>query len=305
MTILEIFRNFTVAIANVDLSRSSAESAADREYRFLLDQKKTIAEVGLRSTVNLQNMFFQDASSGRAVFYGFRNVTIDEAIHDLIRHTNRQHQWFLAEAYELFEEFVKRAYAFMGMQDPTLWPLRDFGAIQWNEIQSKDYQWYLEQARAKRDSPLAMLRQFRKVLPRMASVEVDNRQKCDLQVAVTLVGHMRHQIVHARGIISDMTSFAEDLVRKLGHSGKGMAPHLEFVAEVLVVNKEDGEIHLLNLPASDSSGTPGFHYDIFNEMVRYLLVYAHQVYLSLGGEWMEKFEEIPPLDKNSPIFSND
>ncbi|MDD2918352.1 hypothetical protein [Rhodoferax sp.] len=59
-------------------------------------------QAGLRGTVNLQNMSFKDASAGRVVFYGFRNVTIDQAIHDLARHTNRQHQWFLAESYELW-----------------------------------------------------------------------------------------------------------------------------------------------------------------------------------------------------------
>lgn len=241
-----------MAIADIEVYRHSVESAADREYGHLLQQKENVVNSGLNGTIALHNMFFQDATSGQPVFYGFRDIAIDQAILNLVRHTNRQHQWFLAEAYELFEEFVKHAYAFMGMNDPTRWPLRDFGGIQWDEVQSKDYQWFLEQARAKRDAPLSMLRQFRKVLPRMASVEPNNRYNCDLQVAVTLVGQMRHQIVHAKGIVSDKMAFAEEMIRKLGYSGAGMAPHLKFIEQTLLVNSEDGAICLLNIPAPDS-----------------------------------------------------
>ena len=107
---------------------------------------------------------------GRAIFYGFRDVTVDEAIDNLVRHTNRQHQWFLAEAYELFEEFLNRAYAYMGITSPACWPLRDFGSVQWNEAQAKDFQWYLKQSQTKKDAPLSMLRQFRKEFPRMARI---------------------------------------------------------------------------------------------------------------------------------------
>ena len=297
MTILEIFRNFTMAIADIEVYRDSVESAADREYGHLRQQKENVANSDLIGAVAVYNMSFQDATSGQSIFYGFRDITVDQEVLNLVRHTNRQHQWFLAEAYELFEEFVKHAYAFMGMNDPTRWPLRDFGTIQWDEVRSKDYQWFLEQARAKRDAPLSMLRQFRKVLPRMARVEPDNRYHCDLQVAVTLVGQMRHQIVHSKGNISDKKTFAEEIIRKLGYSGAGMAPHLEFIEQTLLVSSKDGAIYLLNLPAPDSPPPFRFHYDTLNELVRYLLIYAHQVYLSLGGQWIEKLESIPKLSQ--------
>lgn len=292
MTILDIFRNFTMAIADIEVYRNSVESAADREYSHLLQQKEYIAKSGLISTIALQNMFFQDATSGRPVFYGFCDIAVDQAILNLIRHTNRQHQWFLVEAYELFEEFIKHAYAFMGMTDITRWPLCDLGGIRLDEARNKDYQWFLKQARTKKDS-LSMPRQFRKVLPRMALIERNNRYNCDLQVAVTLVGQMRHQIVHAKGIVLDKKGFAEKIVKKLGYSGLSMTPHLEFIKQTLLVGSEDGVIHLLKVPTLDSTATFRFHYDIFNEIIRYLLVYAHQVFLSLGGPFNEKLASIP------------
>lgn len=290
MTILEIFRSFTVAIADIEFYRSSVESAANREYRHLFEQKSLMTAEDLAIFTSSHNMFFQDATSGQAIFYGSREVTVDDAISSLVRHTNRQHQWFLAEAYELFEEFVKRAYAFMGMDKPSLWPLRDFGGIQWGEVKSKDFQWYLEQARTKKDAPLTMLRQFRKVLPRMAMVEKDNRLKCDLQTAVMLIGFMRHRIVHARGIIPDKAVFTKDLLSKLGHSGKGMDAHQDFIDGTLLLGKEDGAIRLLSVPAPDSQPPFHIHYDIFTDLIRYLLLYAHQTYLSLGGQSIAQFD---------------
>lgn len=292
VTILEIFRNFTTAIADMEVYRNSIKSAADTEYTRLQQQKQNIAGSGLNGTIALHNMFFREATSGQPVFYGFRDIDIDQAILNLIRHTNRQHQWFLVEAYELFEEFVKYAYAFMGMTDPKRWRPRDYGVIPSEEVRTRDYQWFLEQTRAIRD-PLTILRQFKKVLPRMASVERDNQNNCDLLVAVNLVGHMRHLIVHAKGIVRDKRAFAEKIVRELGYSGSGMASHLEFIEQTLWVGSEDRVIHLLNVPAPDSIPPFRFQYDILNELIRYLLIYAHQVYLSLGGQWKEKFESLP------------
>lgn len=283
MTILEIFRNFTMAIADIEVYRKSVVSAADREYSHLLLHKNNASGRSSSRIINSQNMFFKDATSGQRIFYGFRDIDIDQAIHNLVRHTNRQHQLFLAEAYELFEEFLKHAYAFMGMNDPKRWELCDFGDIPQDEVKSKNYQWFLEKARKKKKAPLSMLRQFRKVLPRMKSVEPSNQYNCDLQVAVTLVGQMRHQIVHAQGIISDRKKFAEKMIKSLGYSGAGMASHLDFIEKTLLLNSGDGAIYLLNIPAPDSSLPFRFHYDVLDVFIKFLLTYAHQVYLSLGG----------------------
>jgi len=105
MDILEVFLRFTRGIADMALYRSATQSAADREYAHLVEQQKRMTEWGRADKFkSSHNMFFQDCTSGSPVFYGFRKQTIEDAIESLVRHTNRQNQWFLAEAYELFEE---------------------------------------------------------------------------------------------------------------------------------------------------------------------------------------------------------
>jgi hypothetical protein len=117
MEILEVFLQFTRGISDLELYRAASQSSADREYAHLLEQQRRVAEWGRDDFKSSHNMFFQDCISGSLVFYGFRTQTIQGAIDCLVRHTNRQHQWFLAEAYELFEEYVKFAYA-AGPEEP-------------------------------------------------------------------------------------------------------------------------------------------------------------------------------------------
>lgn len=291
MTLDEIFRKFATGIAEIELYRSSASGTIEREAEHLQEQKEIIRSGNHSEIFSIQQMFFQDVTSGQPVFYGLRKMSIDRAIDSLQGFENRQHQWFLAEAYELFEDFMSNAYAYMGLHHPKLWPLRDFGSIQWDDARSMNFDWYLSQARQKKDAPLGAMRQFRKVLPRMASVEPDNRLGGDLQVLVMLVAQMRHQIVHARGIIKDKARFLTDLLKKLGYTGAGADPHLAYLDEWLLINQEDGAIWLLDVIDSQPSPLVSIYTDNFTKIIRSLLVYAHQIYISLGGPATMRFDE--------------
>lgn len=291
MELIDIFRTFTNGIADIEYFRSTLNSAVEREAEHLQEQKEIIAQGGFTGVVHIQSMFFQDVTSGKPVFYGFRKTNVSDAIKNIETHNNRQHQWLLAEAYELFEDYINLAYAYMGQRGPERWPLRDFGSIQWEEVNSKGFDWYFKQAQQKKDVPLGAMRQFRKVLPRMASVEPENRMGYDLQVAVMLIARMRHQIVHTKGVIKDKKIFLEDLITKLGYSGIGSGVHMKYLAEMLILRESDGAIWLLNV--KEDRSTPSFtvYADNFTELVRVLIYYAHQIYISLGGKIIERIDE--------------
>lgn len=297
MDLLHIFVAFTNGIADIQVYRASVAAAAERELQHLLAQKKlheTWPSEILKST---HNLFFHDAT-GRPIFYGFRQLTIEDAIQTLIGHTNRQYQWLLAEAYELFEEYLKRAYAHMGLASPTLWPLRDFGSAQWMDIAKKDFDWFLMQARQKKDAPLSMIRQFDQVLPLMHQVRRDNALGVDLWVAVLLVAQTRHQIVHGRGVVEDRDTFAKQLLSRLGISGASASEQLPFIQHSLILNPKDGAIRLLNLRHPDSVPGIQIDYDLFDGLVRFLLIYAHQLYLALGGVSRTDFDDLAPPESS-------
>jgi hypothetical protein len=198
--------------------------------------------------------FFFHPANRRPVFLGLHKSTVDDLIAALVRQTNRHHQWFLVEAYELFEDFLEHAYAYVGLHHPEFWPLRDFGGIRWDEAKSKSYPWYLTQARSKKDLPSSIMRQFREVLPRVSLLEKANKLGLDLFVAVTLVAKMRHQIVHARGVILDKPKFIDDLLKELGYNGPARAQQAQFIDERLVVDGQTNAIHLqkIRVPAPDA-----------------------------------------------------
>ena len=51
-------------------------------------------------------------------FYGYKERRLEDQKRAVWRHKNKQYQWLLAEAYELFEDFIESAYGFAGFYRP-------------------------------------------------------------------------------------------------------------------------------------------------------------------------------------------
>ncbi len=95
----------------------------------------------------MHNMSFRNAKTGDAIFYGFKELSIEDRYLHVLLHKNKQYQWLLAEAYEEFEDYIENAYAYYGSINNSFWPLRDYGNIFLSELKNKDFYWYVEQAR--------------------------------------------------------------------------------------------------------------------------------------------------------------
>lgn len=293
MGIQEIFDSFTSAVGDVQQYRDLTGSVADAEWRRMNEWKKAAEEDPSRPEfLSMQNMTFREATTGKAVLYHFRDTSIDERLAALVKHTKRQYQWHLAECYELFETFLTQAYAWSGHRDPSVWPLRDFGGVTWGEVMGHDYAWFLTLARNKKDAPLSILRHFSELLPSVKQVEENNKLRANLLVAVTFVAHLRHQIVHARGVIKDGEKFANGVTQKLGLSGAAKSKHAEFVLQSLWL-EDDGLISLMKVPVEGSPHPLQLHHDVFDGYVRYLLAYAHHLSVHLAAWAGEEFQMVP------------
>ena len=64
--------------------------------------------------------------------------TYEQTSNDVFFHYNKQMQWFLVEAYEIYEKFIENLYSLMGYLDNDFWNLSDFGEIQFNDILNKN-----------------------------------------------------------------------------------------------------------------------------------------------------------------------
>ena len=181
---------------------------------------------------SIQNMVSYDIESGGIHYYRHTERSVEEQIQVVCLHKNKQYHWLLAETYEVFEDYLKSLYAYLGLLDNNLWPACDFGNITFKEIAAKNFDWYLQQrAREKKDNPAGILNHFRKIFPELVEIENKNYFKINLRLSITLIEKLRHQIVHCSGTVADRTAFCQKVMKKAGLSqnGEDAKHHLGFV----------------------------------------------------------------------------
>lgn len=88
--------------------------------RNLSEKKKRIEDKKIDESIKsffglqLGCFFFPSPYSGNREFIGYRNNNVEEQTYLLLLHKNKQYQWLLVEAYEIFENFIKSVYGCAG-----------------------------------------------------------------------------------------------------------------------------------------------------------------------------------------------
>lgn len=276
MKISDAFDAYTADVASVHSYRAAIQKAADREFVHLKEQETRGQHAN--QIVSMQNLCFRTADTGSNHFYAFKDITIQAQIDALVRRTNRQYQWLLAEAYELFEDFLENAYACAALENKNLWPLRDFGVLTFDELASVTFDKLLEQAKSKKGKPQSLLLPLREKLQRIRDLETRNCLNANLWFKINFIEKLRHHIVHTRGAVADKKQFAKDLLSKMGLYNCGK-PEKEYLALIDAYVQPDGDgdahvVRLLNVPLP-AEGPFAVHLDLFNDLSDGLLAYAH------------------------------
>lgn len=292
MKISDTFDAYTAEVASIHSYRVAVQNAADREFAHLKDQETRLQQASLSASqiVGMQNLSFRTADTGMHHFYGFKDSTVQAQIDELVHRTNRQFQWLLAEAYELFEDFVENAYACAALENRNLWPLRDFGALTLDQLPSVTFDVLLKRAKSKKDKPRSLLHPLREKLPRMKVLESRNSLNANLWLKINFIEKLRHHIVHTRGAVMDKQQFAKDLLDKveLHNNGKPEKEYLELIDAYV---RPDGDVHVVRLldVALSSDGPFAVHLDMFGDLSDGLLAYAHLLTTCLA-----------PVESNQP-----
>lgn len=218
MNVTDIFEDYCARVAQVHFQRKLIEDAVRREVARLHEQEHIRSELSMpaHEPFSTQNMSFKSATSGELRFYGFASSTARALIEAQIAVVNRQYQWLLVDAYELFEDYLEGIYASMAVTDKSSWPLRDFGEATIDELPGKNFDWYLEKSRNKKEVPYSILNRIRLKHPALGHVERANHLNVHLLVAVALIEQMRHHIVHTRGVVSKPDDFYAKVLNKQG-----------------------------------------------------------------------------------------
>lgn len=209
MTPSEIFQKFTDRMFQLSLlQRSSRKLISDEIDRLL----------SLKDFSSLEAFHYYLPSDGALRVLKTRQADRDQALADCRHHKRKQYQWLLAEAYEAFEDFLEESYAAAAMRKPGVWWMSDFGNVVPGDVDERDFQWLLGQARKKKDRPFSILERFRACSERFSRLEEQNATGANYRIAFVLIEKLRHVIVHNHGYIDDLDQV---VTRALPQTGKG------------------------------------------------------------------------------------
>jgi hypothetical protein len=224
-------------------------------------------------------MTFYDARTGIIKFYNHKKRSLEDRYLHVLLHKNKQYQWLLAEAYEEFEDYLENIYAYYGGINNAFWPLQDYGNISLSELGNKDYAWYAEQAKKKKDIPHSILNRFRKQFPELMTVEATNKLEINLSLAVTLIEKLRHVIVHKGGKVSSKEAFIKLTTQQSGlyNNGNISRDYVNFINLFFGQNEYENLITLLEIRVQPEIPLD-IHVSLFDKLTGYLMAYAFLIY---------------------------
>ncbi len=278
MELNEIWNSFAERMAEIELFERAAQASAKKELTFIGELSNSLKDIPELKDVpsSVHNMTFHDARTGQMQSYSYKEQSVEDRYLRVLLHKNKQYQWLLAEAYEEFEDLLENLYAYCGYVNNEFWPLRDYGNISLPELGKKDYVWYVEQARKKKDVPYSILNKFRDHFPALKVHEARNQLKVNLSLAITLTEKLRHIIVHKRGSVSSKEKFIKVTMEQAGlyNNGKIAQEHLNFIDQFFGSKERENLITLLEIEIP--TGTPvAISLSRFGKLTGYLLGYAN------------------------------
>lgn len=282
--ILDLLRN---RLVEIQLSRTVVKDTANEEYKRLseyLHQSKEHDDEFF-PFMSMQSMIFRDLQTGEIIRYGYNKSNAEHRLNITAITKNRQYGWLLVEAYEEFEDFLERIYAYIGKSNRNAWHLEDFGSVKLPELNKKPYVWYLETVKKKYGNRhRELLNRIRELYPNLQTLEEKNICQVNLRVAIELIANLRHRIVHTRGIVDDLEVFVERILKNCGLWNNGKPkPELNQFIKMYIQNVAGANtIRLDERRASPTKIPIDTYYDVWNQLIGYLISYAYSISESIN-----------------------
>ncbi|MCF5684917.1 hypothetical protein [Pseudomonas sp. PA-1-3F] len=284
----EIFNNFCTKTSELILLQRAARSNSDKNLENLHEAKKREAlqdspYENIPRSIN--RMFFYSAKTNELLSYGKKAQNIDDQINFELQHRNKQYQWILAEAYEIFEDYIEELYADIGFRDKNFWPLSDYGALTLHEIYKLNNEWHLNYTKErKKNKPSSILIQFRKKLGDLEKLEKTNCQNVNFRFAITFIEKLRHAIVHNNGRIDNKEKFIEKTLNESNINTPEKEKYRNTINSYIPPSN-DNLIKLLE--RAGHPDIPFSYNDTLEEIIKVLVTYAHLLADCLSGHQSE------------------
>jgi len=284
-TLNKIYDDICNKISDLVLLQREVRDSTKRELDALNEYAASMADHPEFEdfTSSRHKRVFNCAKTGEPRFYGYKKQGIEDRRLAIFHHKNKQYQWLLVEAYEIFEDYLQSIYACAGYIDSSLWAMSDFGSISIDEIDSKDYEFYLGKANNKKGVPRSIICQFRKKFPDIQSFEESNKLNVDLNLAISIIEYLRHIIVHKRGWVDDKQKFIKLVLEKCGlyNNGKYKENHEKLISHFFGDSEYQNMVILLeynlypDLPIKITANR-------FEQLVSFIMAYSTLIAESLS-----------------------
>lgn len=242
-------------------------------------------------------------SSARPVYFDILNkhekiisdLRVDKSLEqtskDIFFHYNKQMQWFLVEAYEMYEKFIEQLYAIMGYLDNNFWNVSDFGEVQLSDILNKSEEWFIEQIKKKKEKPYSIIKVFEKRLNIKQSFD-EKIPSTNYDFLMQFISEFRHAIVHDKGFL-DKTVLKDKLFKKQVINEKKSIKKYEDFIDFYYDENEYGNLICLSTVIDDVTirGLP-INYNRRLILTQHVLSYAYLL-TQLSIQYLEKNKDIP------------
>lgn len=280
----KIFDNFMVKVSKIEIVKNSMNTYSKNELEKLSLQKKNIDfNPELKDFVSRMDFFdILEIDSGKHLRYNIEESKIEELIGKVFLYKNKQYQWLLAELFELFKDYLEEMYALIGFKSIESWPLKDFGNVYIEELKKKDFDYFLSQAKNKKDSPSSILNRIRELFPNYKELEVNNILNKDFKIDLAMIEFFRHIIVHEGGKVKDRDIAIEKILKKVGLWNSGN-PNNDIINDILFffgIKEEANTIMLIEIPVVGKLPIPA-EFSRIDELFNSIKSSAHLLYKEL------------------------
>lgn len=225
--IKSIFEEFEQDVHELAFYADIVQKSYEKYLSEIEEHKKNHSDVDFYSSK--RPVYFDILNKNEKIISDLRvEKTLEQTSDDIFFHFNKQMQWFLVEAYEMYENFIEKLYAVMGYLDNDFWNASDFGEVQLNDIANKDENWFCEQIKKKNHKPYSIIKVFEKRFDLKQYFD-KKTPNANYDFLMQLISEFRHAIVHDKGFL-DKTVFRDKLFKKqVINEKESMEMHEEFI----------------------------------------------------------------------------
>jgi len=218
MTIETIWKEFSDDIAKIELLHRYEKAMFKKERDHLLSQKELIAndEELKNMPLRADNMCFYDYRNVNYVFYGSSIMKIDDILRFIDIKQNRDYQFYLASAYEKFEDAIELIYAYLGKNDPDFWSLSEYGDEKYSNVNNLDMDFFIKKSKSKRGGAISI---FKNIIEKLNCNISGNR--LSLKTEIIMIEKIRHIIIHENGKTKDKNEFIKRIATDAGVFNNG------------------------------------------------------------------------------------